>query len=325
MFFRLSLKRVIRKISRFLLTEIVYCFLLFCIFGCVGVTPHDRLEIGAVVPTRYKISNVPFIPQEVNQCGPAVLAMVLQHYNAHIMTEELTTQVYTVSLKGSLQTSLISSSRRHGFVAHVIYGTGNLFKEVSNGFPVIVLQNLGLSWCPVWHYAVVTGYDIEQGFVLLHSGLTPNKQVPINVFSRTWARSLYWGLVVLPPTQIPATATEMSYIEAAMGLEKARQWQSAIIGYETALKSWPGSLYARIGLANCYYESGDLASAESVLLKATKLSPNSAIAFNNLAQVLCEQGKIKEALEAATRAVAIGGSTQSIYQKTYREIKSKLH
>ena len=295
------------------------------ILGCAGATPQVRLEIQAVTPAQHTILNVPFIPQEDNQCGPASLAMVLHYHDAPIVMEALISQVYTPSLEGSLQPALISSCRRNGFVAHVIHGTENLLQEVSNGFPVIVLQNLGLSWCPLWHYAVVTGYDVEEDFVLLHSGLTPHKQVPFRVFNRTWSGSRHWGLVVLPPTKVPATATELSYIESVAGLEKAKEWQSAITGYETALKRWPASLYARLASGNCYHEMGDLESAADVLREATKLSPNSAIAFNNLAQVLFEQGKVTEALDAATRAVAIGGAMQSVYRETFEEIKSQLH
>ncbi|MBW2647367.1 MAG: PA2778 family cysteine peptidase [Deltaproteobacteria bacterium] len=298
---------------------------MFFIFGCAGATPQGRLDFRAVMPAQHKISNVPFIPQEINQCGPAALAMVFQYHSAHVPIEELTSQVYSPSLKGSIQPALISSSRRNGFLAYEIYGTENLLKEVSSGSPVIVLQNLGLSWFPLWHYAVVTGYDIEQDSVVLHSGLTPDKEVSIRVFDRTWSGSQHWGLVVLPPTQIPSTATEISYIESVMGLEKAKQWQSAIIGYKTALKSWPTSLHARMGLGNCYYEVGDLESAADVLREATKLSPDTAPAFNNLAQVLSEQGNVKEALDAATKAMTIGGPLQGINQKTYKEIKSKLH
>ena len=295
------------------------------ILGCAGVTPQGRLAFQAGTPAQHAISNVPFIPQENNQCGPAALAIVLQYHNASVTMDEMTSQVYTPSLEGSIQPALISAARRNGFVAHVIHGTENLFQEISNGSPVIVLQNLGFSWCPVWHYAVVTGYDVEENFVLLHSGLTPHRRVSFRVFDRAWSGSRHWGLVVLPPTKVPVTATEMSYIESVAGLERANQRQSAIIGYETALTRWPGSLYARLALGNCYYEAGNLESAAEVLREATRLSPDSAIAFNNLAQVLFEQGKGKEALVAAARAVALGGAMQSVYRETYEEIRSQLH
>jgi tetratricopeptide (TPR) repeat protein len=286
--------------------------------------PRHWPKADSAKPARYKISNIPFIAQDSHQCGPAALAMVFQYHGFYAQMEKLTQEVFTPSLRGSLQPALISAARRHGFIAYPIYGAENLLKEVSNAFPVIILQNLGLSWLPAWHYAVVIGYDIEAKFVLLHSGLEAEKKMPVGVFDKTWARSRYWGLVVLPPTQIPATAAEVSYIECLMGLEKAKQWGPAITGYKRALKKWPSSLYARIGLGNSYYALGDLVSASTVLKEAITLSPHSAAAYNNLAQVLSDQGKMEEALAAAKMAVEIGGSAKNVYQKTYNEIKSKL-
>ncbi len=70
---------------------------------------------------------------------------------------------------------MIGAARRHGRVAYVISSPEELLVEVAAGNPVIVLQNLGLSWVPVWHYAVVIGYDGDADMVTLHSGETPGK------------------------------------------------------------------------------------------------------------------------------------------------------
>jgi hypothetical protein len=51
--------------------------------------------------------------------------------------------------------------------------------------------------------------------------------------------------------------------------------------------------------------------------------PRAADAHNNLAQVLLEQGRKREALESAQRAVAIGGPRVEVYESTLKEIKSK--
>jgi hypothetical protein len=47
-------------------------------------------------------------------------------------------------------------------------GCQQLCEEVAAGHPVIVLQNIGLSWYLVWHYAVVVGYDLHEGTVIFH-------------------------------------------------------------------------------------------------------------------------------------------------------------
>jgi tetratricopeptide (TPR) repeat protein len=274
------------------------------------------------LPIRHELDTVPFYPQEAYQCGPASLAMTLTWSGIQVDPEAITPEVFTPSLKGSLQSAMISTARRRGRVAYPISGAEEMLEEVAAGHPVIILQNLGLSWYPVWHYAVVVGYDLEIGIVLLHSGVTSQKRLSLRVFNNTWARGDYWGLLVLPPSRLPETATEHNYVSAVLGLEKAQQWQAAIEGYNTALARWPDSLSARMGLGNSYYALGDLVSAEAAFREATIRFPTSGMAYNNLAQVLWERDNRKEALEAARKAVDLGGPLVEEYRRTLKEIQA---
>jgi tetratricopeptide (TPR) repeat protein len=104
-------------------------------------------------------------------------------------------------------------------------------------------------------------------------------------------------------------------------LEKARQFEAAIAGYLTASARWPQSLAARMGLGNSYYAIGDLTNSEHAFREAVRLHPHAGAAYNNLAQVLLEQGRKHEALAAARRAVAIGGPLKTAYAETLREIE----
>jgi hypothetical protein len=303
-----------------LATGIIVGLLIFN--GCAAVSIKNWHQYAAHLPAQLELNTVPFYPQEKYQCGPASLAMALGWSGLQITPDALTPQVYTPSLKGSLQPAIVAAARRQGRIAYEIAGADALLREIAAGHPVLVLQNLGLSWIPVWHYAVVIGYDLNAEVIILHSGITNQRITPLRTFENTWNRSKYWGLVVLPPNRLPATAEESAYVKAVVGLEKARQWTAAIVGYKTALIRWPQSLPAHIGLSNSYYALGDLKSAEEVLGKTTKRFPEEGIAFNNLAQVLWEQGKKQEALEAARHAVKLGGPLVEQYQRTLDEIQA---
>jgi hypothetical protein len=290
--------------------------------GCGGAWHRHWPQPGEYGPTAYELDSVPFYPQKDYQCGPAALAMMLQWSGISATPDLLTPEVYTPSRKGSLQSAMIAATRRHSRVAYVISGPNAMLEEMRAGNPIIVLQNLGFSWHPVWHYAVVVGYDLDKSTVILRSGSDPKKPLSLKAFHRTWARSDYWGLLVLPPTRMPATATERTYVPAVLGLEKARQWEAAVDGYHTALVRWPNSLGARMGLGNSYYAFGDQASAEAAFSEATRRFPANGSAFNNLAQVLWEQGKQEDALRAARRAVELGGPLVDVYRKTLEEIEN---
>lgn len=290
--------------------------------GCATVSTKKWHQDAGGIPPKHELNAVPFYPQKAYQCGPASLAMALVWSGIQIDPDALTPEVYTPSRKGSLQPAMVAAARRHGRVAYEIAGANALLKEIAAGHPVIVLQNLGLSWIPVWHYAVVIGYDLNEGVIILHSGITNQKKTSLKAFESTWARSRYWGLAILPPYRLPASADESAYVSAVVGLEKARQWQAAAEGYKTALNQWPQSFPAHIGLSNSLYAQGDLKSAEKVLRKTTNLFPNKGAAFNNLAQVLWEQGKKQEAKKAARQAVSLGGPFVEQYQKTLDEIQA---
>ncbi len=299
-----------------------WVFSLFVFSGC-ATTPTDRWSRASTnVPPHHNLNAVPFYPQDAYQCGPASLAMVLSWSGRQIGPDELTPQVYTPSLKGSLQPAMIAAARRQGRVAYPISGANALLQEIAAGHPVIVLQNLGLSWIPVWHYAVVIGYDVEANVIVLHSGITRQKKTALRTFENTWARGEHWGLLVLPPDRLPATVEEKSWIAAVVGLEKARQWAAAVEGYQTAVQHWPQSFSAHIGLSNSYYAMGDLKSATTVLQKTTDRFPYEGVAFNNLAQVLWEQGEKQQAIKAARQAVKLGGPHVEQFQKTLEEIQT---
>lgn len=251
--------------------------------------------------------------------------MALAWSGLHVAPDVISPQVYTPSLKGSLQPAMVAATRRHGRVAYPIRGAAALLQEIAAGHPVIVLQNLGLSWIPLWHYAVVIGYDFDADVIILHSGKTPHKKTAITTFENTWARGNHWGLLVLPPQRLPATAEEKTWVSAVVGLEKTRQWTAAVQGYQTALRRWPESFSAHIGLSNSYYAMGQLKSAKAVLQKTTALFPHAGVAFNNLAQVLWELGEKKEALKAARRAVMLGGPMLPEFQTTLDQIQADQH
>jgi len=78
-----------------------------------------------------------------------------------------------------------------------------------------------------------------------------------------------------------------------------------------------------MGLGNSRYSLHDLDGSAEAFRRATLLQPENGIAFNNLAQVLNSQGKRKEALAAAQRAVDLGGPLLDNFRQTLEEIKNK--
>lgn len=297
--------------------------ILWALAGCATPqTAHLLAEPPAGLPARAEVSGVPFIPQEEYYCGPASLAMALNWSGLPATQEEIAAQVYTPGRKGTLQSDMVAAARRNGRLAVPVSDLDHLIAELAAGHPVVVFQNLGFGWFPVWHYAIAIGYDLDAGDLILHSGLDERRRTPLTTFERTWARGDHWALVVLPPDQLPATADEVSVLRAATGLEQAGRMREAAIAYATIAERWPDSLEPWIGLGNASYAAGALDRAAAAFRTATERHPESGAAWNNLAHVLGEQGRRAEAIAAARRAVRIGGPDVATYRATLREVSS---
>ena len=110
---------------------------------------------------------------------------------------------------------------------------------------------------------------------------------------------------------------------AVLSLERLQRWQDVAVAYDTALSRWPDNLVARIGLGNSRYALGDVTGAEVAYRRATRDHPDAAVAFNNLAQALPDQGRLPEAEGAAQQAVRLGGPIQEQYEDTLRQILAR--
>lgn len=247
--------------------------------------------------------------------------MMLGAVGSPVSRDALTSEVYLPERRGSLQSDLVAAVRRRGLLAYPLEGFPELIAELRAGRPVLVLRNRGLAWPAFWHYDVVLGFDLSDRVIVMHSGDEPYRRLGLRVFERTWARSGRWGLLVLPPDELPASVDEARYLGAAAGLERADP-AAAARAYAAALERWPQSFGAWVGLGNARAAQGDLAGAELALRRATEIRPESAPPFNNLAHVLARLGRRQEALAAARRAVELGGPRSDTYRTTLREIET---
>ncbi len=300
--------------------------LLILLSGCATQTSALLHEAPDTLPRRVELSGVPFFPQERYQCGPATLAMALQNSGVAIEPNALVEEVYVPKLEGSLQVEMLAAGRRNGaFTITIPTNLESLLTEVASGNPVVVLQNLGLSWIPRWHYALVVGYDLDQSEIILRSGTTLRLVMSLSTFEHTWERSGYWGMVALPPGQLPKTAQEAPSVAALIAFENGGSAKLARIAYRAALQRWPDNLQLMIGSGNTAAAEGDYLAAANAFQRATKHYPENVPAYNNLAMMLGKLGRYGEARIVAEKAVALGGPWHDAAMETLRSIEAVQH
>jgi tetratricopeptide (TPR) repeat protein len=293
--------------------------------GCAGMTPvlSPRLPEDAR-HTAVELDATPFYPQTVHQCGPAALATVLQGSGVDVTPGDLVSRVYLPDRQGSLQTELVAATRGYARLPYPIDpDLSALLAELQAAHPVLVLQNLGLSFHPVWHYAVVIGYLPDDDAVILRSGATRRLVMPAGRFLRSWRLAGYWGLVVLRPGDLPARPSAAAYLKAAADLETVGQTQAAALVYGAAVTRWPNDATAWLGLGNAQYQAGRLPVAEDSYRHAVRADPGYLAAWNNLAEVLAERGCFHTAITTLDTALARPDSTAAL-RKLLLQTRSEI-
>jgi ABC-type bacteriocin/lantibiotic exporter with double-glycine peptidase domain len=151
---------------------------------------------------RYRLLDVPFFPDDTDQCGPATLASVLTFWGVPADPARVRDAVYTAKLKGSLPIDLLIAAQARGLTAEAYQGTlGSLLAELDAGRPLIAFLDLGFFVFKQGHYVVVTGYDTEREGLFAHSGTHRNLFVPYAEFLRKWDRTGRWTLRLMPRGQ----------------------------------------------------------------------------------------------------------------------------
>lgn len=296
--------------------------LLLVLGACSGGLQHKQLDdTTAGLPPVHELSATPFYPQKTYHCGPAALATALDAAGRKISPDELAGLVYLPERRGSLAIELAAAVRHLGYLPYQLKPElADLLGEIAQGRPVVVLQNLGLSWLPRWHYAVAVGYNLPANQIILRSGVHQRVLTDIATFERTWRRGDQWALLVLPPGKMPARAEASRYLQAAVGLERTTHRQAALESYRAAVERWPQNLTAWMGLGNTAYAANDLDAAAQAYRQALSLDARYAPAYNNLAQTLADRKQWDEAERMARRAIDIGGTHMEDYQATLQSI-----
>ena len=298
-----------------------------CLGGCVSLPQSEALRATPPpgLPSRMELTQVPFHPQDDFLCGPASLAMVFNAAGVATATvESVTPLVYLPGRQGSLQAEMLGATRRVGLVAYALAPQlEDVLREIAAGTPVVVLVNFALKLVPVWHYAVIVGYDLDKREVVVRSAKKERDAWSFSFLEFFWQDSGYWSMLALPPGRLPATARESDAAAAIVALEQAGRLAEARESYRALLARWPQSLVGLIGLGNVEYALKDTVAAERAFRRAAELHPQSAIALNNLAHVLAILGRLADAEAAARAAVALAGPTLPEARNTLEAILAR--
>jgi tetratricopeptide (TPR) repeat protein len=299
---------------------LIVCLLILS--SCASTPQSKQIQTDGLgtLPLAVELTDTPFFPQTQYQCGPAALATLLQTHGVKTTPEKLSKQIYIPERKGSLQIEMAVATRRHEMLPYKLEPQLiDIFTEVAEGNPVLVLQNLGLDWYTQWHYAVVVGYDTDNHEIILRSGTTRRWITPFEVFERTWKRADFWALVIVPIGEIPRTAEPLRYLKTAYAFEETGSPELALKAYQSASRQWPDVAVIWMTLGNMAFDNHDWPEAVRAFSTASSLESESIISWNNLAYALHAYGCATQAQMALQCGLNIAPADKKL-QDSWREL-----
>ncbi len=300
--------------------SLLVCLLILSSCASTPQSRQIRTNVPDFLPLAAELTETPFYPQTEFQCGPAVLATLLQFHGVKTTPEELSSQIYIPGRKGSLQIEMIATARRHEMLPYKLEPQLlDLFTEIAAGNPVLVLQNLSFEWYPQWHYAVVVGYDTNKHEIILRSGTTRRWTTPFEVFERTWQRADFWALVIVPVGETPKTAKPQRYLKTAYAFEETGRTELALKAYQSASRQWPDVSDTWMTLGNMAFHNHDWPEAIRAFNTASSLEPESVISWNNLAYALHAYGCAAQAQKALQCGLNISPTDENL-QDSWQEL-----
>ena len=295
--------------------KVVIIASLFLLIGCS--TPPQTLKLTQQPPTNIpltaNIEGVPFYSQQAYYCGPTTLAEIFEYNGVKLSPESIAPQIFIPNRKGSLQLEMVAAIRHQEFLAYASNGSlEQLLQLVHHKIPVVVLQNLGLSWYPLWHYAVVKGYDLETQEFILHSADIENRRVGMKVFERTWQRAKFWYVAALKPTQNLSALNDFTYISASQDLISIGKGPAAIPYLLQAIKAWPENWLSYFLLANYYFEQNNITKAIDWFEQGLAYGKKQSNYLNNYAYALLKNDNSEQAKVIIEKALVISPNDANI-------------
>ena len=291
---------------------------LLLLSGC-ATSPRLASPSDMGIAERTYIDGVPFHAQRDYQCGPASLAMVLNHSGVDASVDTLIPQVFLPNRDGSVQPEMQSTVRRYDRVSFVLDGNfPSLLEELDAGHPVVVMQNLSLPLWPMWHYAVAIGYDLDEQLMTLHSGEEANRTESFRRFDATWARSERWAMVALPPGELPVSVGPRRAMDAIASFEQANDAESALPAWRAVTARWPQDAMAWFAQGNAEHSAGHPDAAAEAFRQATEQQPDMAVAWLNLGLTLEGLGERDEAYQALQQAASLPSRWQDQAEQALR-------
>ena len=162
------------------------------------------LAAGAVAPAIWL--DVPFIQQQKDGCGAAVIAMVIEYWRAQPHAQlptpdplEIQRALFSRRARGIYAADLQRYFEDHGFQAFAFTGDWELVRSnLEKGRPLIAALKPSKGESSL-HYVVIAGLDVQNGLIMVNDPAQKKLlQLERKRFDEEWSAVGRWTLLAVP-------------------------------------------------------------------------------------------------------------------------------
>ena len=197
--------------------------------GCASVEPPEFRRL----PERVELNGVPFFRGNANQGAPQILAGMLSEQRVRITPGLLVKPLQLPGAEASLQSNIEELAAGYGLMVYPLdKSLSALLTQVAAGYPVMLRFSDGTLWSEP-RYAMLVGYNRAKGTVLLRSGMERRRLMDFSKFESAWKDAGGWAVLILSPTQLPASVDKGRWLKVANDLSRAGQEQAGATAIKT--------------------------------------------------------------------------------------------
>ncbi len=138
---------------------------------------------------------VPFVPQQKDTCGAAVLTMVLRYWGVAADHDAIAAELVSPGLRGIRGSALEAFAQERGLTAVAHAGDLDQLRDyVAKGRPMIVSLDAGRGR---FHDLVVVGFE-AQAMIVHDPAEGASRRLAVRDFEKRWSRAGHFALLVLP-------------------------------------------------------------------------------------------------------------------------------
>ncbi len=245
----------------------------------VAVTPIPTIAVTTstpipivIPPESVTLKSPKWEKQDINNCGPATLAMYLRFYGWQGTQADVAKIVHPNQRDKNVRwDEMVFYVKTHAGWLDALFRVGGTVDKLklflANGYPVVIETGYEVEQGWVGHYLLITGYDDAQGiFIVQDVTAGPDRKVPYETIDGQWQEFNRLYIAVFPPAEVDVINTLLG-----PDVDEAANRQAALAAAQTDTKAEPENAFAWFNLGSNLNYFDRYAEAAEAFDKAREL------------------------------------------------------